>query len=279
MFCVVQEVKLKQPNRYGIYKKYEISKLNVTIEGKSRSHYSYYPNEEAGRYERPHREAYKISIHESYRINGKTHKRQCVICTINYYQLALNDFVWESMEGGIEKATKRFQWNFEDVATCIEGKTEPLIKRIQDEFQKTEEARAIEEHEQIMKTHEEAKAAFVEKYSCIGVDSYTYECIYDALSNLRDPDYLKEIKDQYNAYCSYSGQSYNNYNRKSQKQYKQSWSSCFDKTHSTYTDDEKIILKKFYKTLSMKYHPDMNPQQDTTKEMQFFNKLKADWYI
>ena len=45
------------------------------------------------------------------------------------------------------------------------------------------------------------------------------------------------------------------------------------------TPEEKGYLKRFYKSLAAKFHPDANPNSDTTKEMQFLNKLKDEWGI
>lgn len=39
------------------------------------------------------------------------------------------------------------------------------------------------------------------------------------------------------------------------------------------------MLKQFYKALPMKFHPDMNMGEDTTKQMQLLNKLKEDWGV
>ena len=41
--------------------------------------------------------------------------------------------------------------------------------------------------------------------------------------------------------------------------------------------DEKESLKKFYRVLSKHFHPDKNPDADTTVEMQLVNKLKDEW--
>lgn len=48
---------------------------------------------------------------------------------------------------------------------------------------------------------------------------------------------------------------------------------------SNYTGEEKEILKQFYRTLSKKFHPDANPDMDTSKQMQLLNRLKSDWGV
>lgn len=49
--------------------------------------------------------------------------------------------------------------------------------------------------------------------------------------------------------------------------------------NGNYAESEKKMLKSFYVMLSHKFHPDNNPDKDTTKEMQLLNKLKADWGV
>lgn len=279
MFCVIQEIILKKPNPYGAYKRYEVSYASITTDGKTQTHYGYYPDSKAGRFERPHREAFKISVHESYRENGKVCKRQCVIGTIDYYEFADGGFIWDVMDEGAGKAARLFQWDYNAVIDCIDAKITPLMERIQAEFEASEEGQAEAERRRILERHRDAKDTFVRQYGCVGANGYTYECIYDALGELRDPAYLQEIKDTYETFCSYARQSQRTYSRQSRKKSSQDWRSYLAGGSGTYTDDEKGMLKKFYKALSMKYHPDKNPEQDTTKEMQLLNRLKGDWGV
>ena len=51
-------------------------------------HYAYRMT--GGRFERPIRKAYKVSIHKSYREDGKVKKKQWVIGTMEYYNIATN---------------------------------------------------------------------------------------------------------------------------------------------------------------------------------------------
>ena len=39
------------------------------------------------------------------------------------------------------------------------------------------------------------------------------------------------------------------------------------------------MLKKFYRSLSKTYHPDLNPNEDTTEAMKLLNKLKEQWGV
>lgn len=56
----------------------------------------------AERFERPIRKSYRISIHESFRENGKVRKKQTVICTIGYYDVVdYSDWPGEYVVGGL----------------------------------------------------------------------------------------------------------------------------------------------------------------------------------
>ena len=39
------------------------------------------------------------------------------------------------------------------------------------------------------------------------------------------------------------------------------------------------MLKNFYRMLSKAYHPDSNPDKDTSEEMKMLNSLKDEWGI
>ena len=72
MFCVVQTLQRKKVNIQGDYREYEVDSMTIQFpDGTSKTHYSYYPRYEADRFDRPHMESYKISIHESRREGGR----------------------------------------------------------------------------------------------------------------------------------------------------------------------------------------------------------------
>ncbi len=48
---------------------------------------------------------------------------------------------------------------------------------------------------------------------------------------------------------------------------------------NNHTEDNKAMLKKFYRTLSKAYHPDSNPGKDTSEEMKLLNQLKNEWGV
>ena len=72
MFCVIQEIETKKPNKNGYPKELISEFMQCTIMGEDCSHYYHHYGYE--RFERPIKKAYRISIHESYRENGKVRK-------------------------------------------------------------------------------------------------------------------------------------------------------------------------------------------------------------
>ncbi|NBI88472.1 hypothetical protein D3Z47_20730, partial [Lachnospiraceae bacterium] len=48
---------------------------------------------------------------------------------------------------------------------------------------------------------------------------------------------------------------------------------------SNYNEADKVMLKKFYRALSKAFHPDSNPDKDTSEEMKMLNRLKSDWGV
>lgn len=269
MFCVVQEIQLKRPS-LGDYKEYKVMSTSFTIDGTTRTHYSWYPNHEAGRFERPCRTSYRISIHESYRKNGRVKKKQCVVGSISYYSL-IEFGLYDSIDTGLKHAAELFHADYDTLYDLVENKMDPILERIRQEFQQTEEYKVVQERDALQKRHAEAKRTFEKKY---GVDEYEY--CYNIFGELMEPEYLKQIQAQYRAQQAYS-RSYQGYQRNTYSSY--SGGSYQSIGCKTYTDDEKRILKKCYKKLSMAFHPDLNLGSDTTEEMQMINKLKEEWGI
>lgn len=120
----------------------------------------------------------------------------------------------------------------------------------------------------------------MEKY---GVSLSEYNRCYDVFGKLRNPEYLKKIKADCKARKEYERRSrkesrgyyekfYGNYGGYSGGSY------CGTAT-SNYNEADKAMLKKFYRTLSKTFHPDSNPDKDTSEEMKMLNRLKSDWGV
>ena len=261
MYCVVQEVELKKPNKYGAYK--EISVGSFTFDGKRK----YYYGNGTERFERPIKKAYKISIHESKRVNGVVTKKQYAVTTLDYYNLAENSIYDCIMNRKLEAVAIKLNTDIDHLWDLIFTKVEPLQKRIESEFQETEEYKVNARNNEIKWEYQEAKAKFAKLYDC---DPSEYDYCYDVFGVLRNEQYWDMIIENYKARRSYHENAYSNYS-----DYGSGSSYCGISITSSYTDTEKTMLKKFYRVLSKEYHPDN--MGGSTEEMQLVNKLKGAW--
>ena len=270
MFCVIQEIQTKKENKNGYYKELQVEYMEMSVCGKDESYYYYEYGGE--RFERPIKKAYRISVHRSYRESGKVKKKQYVICTAGYYDIADGWFsLYEWGGSRIQNVAKELNCSEDILYDLINAKLEPLQKAIQAEFQSTEEYKTHAEHERIIKAYRSNKDKFNKKYDLSGDE---YDKCYDVFGTLRNLEKLEQIKAEY--------QSRKTYKEKSRSYQENFWSNYTSGSygffeHSTYNDTEKDMLKKFYRMLSKKYHPDSNPDTDTSGEMQLLNKLKSEW--
>ena len=269
MYVVVQTIQRKKPNKGGEYREYEVSSMSIQFQdGTAKTHHSYYPRYEAGRFDRPHLESYKISIHESRRENGKVVKKQCVVGTIDYYSL-VEWGLFDYIDRGISHAVDVFGADYETLYRMVEDKMQPIVDKVKREFHRSPEYKARRQREKLEKAHQKAKKQFGEKY---GVDPDEYDYCYNIFGELMDEQYLNRIIQQYEA-----ARSYRESQRSSYREYR--YSSYSVPSSSTYSDDDRAVLKKFYRELSKIYHPDLNPGVDTTAQMQVLNRLKEQWGV
>lgn len=276
MYCVIQEIETKRMQKNGYPKRIEtrFTKSNVMP-----SWYSYSYSTE--RFERPIKKAYRISIHESYREAGKIKKKQFVVCTVNYYDLADDIFtLYDWGDARINIAADALHCSSESLYDLIEKKLNPLKEHIKAEFAQTEEFKVHEEHERITTLYAASKAEFNERYGTVG--SNTYDQCYDVFGVLQAPQRLKEIEEEYLDKINYERKSreqsrryyedfYSNYNGSS--------SNSFGSAGGQRNEENKAMLKQFYRTLSKTYHPDSNPGKDTSEEMKVLNQLKTEWGV
>ncbi len=270
MFCVIQETKLKKPNTNGAWREYEVSDIQLVINGITTHHYGYYPVDDAGKFERPQKEAYRISLHFSYRQDGKPRKRQYSLCTASWYDFADGYFSLYDWAGSrIERAAEAECVDIDRIYEVVNAKVEPLEKRIQRQFHKTEEYKAERERKKLLKEYQKRKAAFAKQY---GVSESIYDNVYDVFGTLRDADYLARIQKKHQQDQKWQ-QAWRSYSETGQSTY---GSSTFVSA-GDYSEADKARLKEFYRVLSKTFHPDMNPARDTSEEMKLINRLKEDW--
>lgn len=277
MFCVIQEVETHKPS---IGEPKRIEAYRNTWKLSDEEYYSYGWRYSDERFERLLKPSYRISIHQSYRENGKVKKKQLVICTMQYYSIIdWGNWIGDSVIGGLSAKAEILGILEDELSDMIYEKFQPIVDKIQAEYEKTEEYKAREEHRRIINEYEHKKSEFAKEYE---VDRNEYDKCYDVFGELRNPDCLEKIKKEYKRHKEYEEKSrsyqkdfYSNYN----KYFSGGGSSYHNFISDNYTDENKETLKQFYRVLSKKFHPDANPDIDTSKEMQLLNKLKNEWGV
>lgn len=254
MYCVIQEVMRKKPDRYGEPLKI-IAYQNQWRQDETKPFtWAWKYSEE--RFERPHLESYKITLHQSYRESGKVRKRQWTVCTMSYYEVC-ESWWGDCRVGSEEELAEKAGVSVEELYQVIESKLGPLRERLEAEFHQSPEYIARQEHECVRAAYLEAQGRFCSQYD---VDKNDFARCYDIFLILQNPEYLAQIKAQHQAR-------------------KESWSSYRESGRSTYTDKEIETLKQFYRILAKKFHPDVNRGVDTTEQMKLLNRLKESWGV
>lgn len=267
MYCVIQEIERKTEVSGGP-KELEVYTWGYGEE----TVYAYRYSSE--RFQRPIKKAYKISIHKSYREDGKVKKKQYSITTMGYYDIyeySLVDFASRK----IEDLARELGVTEEYIYKLIYKKLDPLYEQIREEYEQTEEYKTSQKHSKIIRKYNEAKRKFEQKYN-----SMKFDRCYDVFLNLRNKDFLDQIKTEYKQqqqayenYRSYYSNNYSNYNYNNSSSYQVN-------SKSNYNNEDKKILKKMYKKLAMEFHPDRNNNSDESQRaMQIINDLKDEWEI
>lgn len=265
---MIQEVERKTES-LGSSKSLKVHTTTMTTDGVTEVRYGYSHSDE--RFTRPIKKAYKISIHKSYRENGKVKKKQYSICTIEYYSI-IDYGTWVGdYTIGLNNKLQQIGITEEKLCELIYDKLDPIVEQIKKEFEGTEEYKAIQEQREIINRYNKTKDEFENLY---GYNTYDY--CYDIFGTLRNEDMLNRIKKQYENYQEQQSRYYedfkSNYNS---NQY--DFGSLSGSSNKTYSDDEKKYLKKIYKAAAMVLHPDKTGGSD--EGMQFLNKLKEEWNI
>jgi hypothetical protein len=267
MYCVIQEIELKKENTNGEYKELEAYKNEWTFNGEDMSQYSY--RYTGGRFERPIKKAYKISIHHSYRENGKVKKKQWVIGTMDYYYIVtFGGYIGDCCN--LQERADTIGITIDELYNIVAVKLDLLREQIEKEYQETEEYKAYQEHRKIIDKYLKAKEEFKNKY-----DSDAYDYYYDVFGVLREKEKFEEFERQYETAQEQKRSYYRNY----QSNYNNNYNSSgyFDTKQSNYTDKEKEYLKKIYRAAAIKLHPDV--VKDDGAGMKFLNELKEGWGI
>ncbi len=265
MYCVIQEIENRKVSYFSTSKKIEVTSTTRTMDGVTKTFYGYSFSTE--KFERLIKKAYKISIHRSYRENGKVLKKQSVICTMGYYDLLEfwpGDYI---KKDNLEKKVKELGISENDLWNMVYKKLDPIIDKVKLEFEQTEEYKAKQEQKRIIDKYLNDKSKFEEKY---GEDTYKY--CYDVFGNLMNKTYLNKLNSDYEAQQQYKRSYQDNYRSTYNNN---SYSSYFGTMRSNYTEEEKKLAEEViaigYKTLAKKLHPDVG---GTTGQFQRLGNIK-----
>lgn len=268
MFCVIQKIQKKKQDPYGTHKEIIVNKTKFGFVGEEpKTSYGYTYSDE--RIERPILDAYKISIHHSYRENGKVKKKQWVIRTVSYYDL-IEYSLYDCADSSIRKVAKEMDKEEDFLYDLIYEKLNPVIEKIEAEFQQTEEYKVKKKHDKILETHRKVQKAFEDLY---GEDTYRY--CYDVFGELRNPEYLEKVIADKKIRDEYTRRSYEESYKRNYSNYSGDGSSYHSTSQSNYNDNEKKILHELYRMGSKKFHPDVCG--DDGSKMKFLTKLKEQW--
>lgn len=259
MFCVIQEIELKKENTCGEYK--GIESYYWTGNGNRRYAYRYCDE----RYKREIKKAYRISIHKSYRENGKVKKKQKVICTMGYYDIVdYGGYIGDCCLK-IEDKASELGLTLEELEKMVYEKFDPIIKKVEEEFKSTEEYQAKLKNEEILNKYRENKIEFEKKY---GADIYEY--YFDVFGELKEKEMFEIFKKQFQERKEREQKAYEDF-----KSSEYDFSGYYKNNQSNYNEDDKPKYKKIYKTLASKFHPDI--YGDNGDMMKFINQLKEEW--
>jgi hypothetical protein len=268
LYCVIQKVFNKKENNNGEYKELIVNPSTWSVDGKIYTNYHYrYTGE---KFKRSHKEVFKISIHKSYREDGKVKKKQWVICTIGYYDIVDGfSYIGDFIIGGLERKAEKLGITEDKICDIVYKKFDPIIVAVEKEFKASEEYKAKVKHTAIFDKYIKVKNKFEKKYG-----ENTYDYCYDVFGVLRDKEYLQELQSAYKTKQKY----YSSYYENCKSNYSNDNSSSYSNIQqSIYNEADKVKLKKIYKILALKFHPD-KPEGDADM-MKFINKLKGQWDI
>jgi hypothetical protein len=274
MYCVIQRVVNKKPT-IGSYTELLQDSEPVIIDGVARTRYGFKYGPD--RFERPIRDAFKISIHRSYREAGRILKQQWVICTVGYYDLLFSTPREHVNPDTLAAKLKEMGIKERQLWHLVHEKLDPLISDVKAAFEVTEESREVLRQTKVLKLWRLRMARF-DKLHGAG----TYQLCYDIYGDLRDPHYWKQLMDAYEEKEQFQRErrqreqeqdESGNYN----SNYGEEFEKILARLTPNYAVEEKVLLKKFYRKLAKEFHPDVT--KDDGAAMVLLNKLKDNWGI
>jgi len=166
-----------------------------------------------------------------------------------------------------ERAVKDNKGDPVKLEALIESKLTPIKRDIQQLWNDSAEGKAQKKIKETLARYHQNKKNF-ETIWGIG----TYDFIYDVFGNLKNEEFLTWLQ-TFNSSSKKSKDSAAFHYKKAQKKKQKAQNPPSSRT---YTESEKVWLKKFYRTLAREYHPDSGGE---TEAMILINKIKDDWDI
>lgn len=225
--------------------------------------------------------SYKITVKESYRENGKVKQKQIVMGTfqwfdfIDHYVYPDDWFCEKLSDAFLNKSGKEMDTIYDQIDKKIE-----YIQSVESKkWTSSREYKVHNKHLDMIRKYESKKAVFDELY---GED--IFEQIYDIHLKIMNQE-LYERLPQIRVKKKKSDEEKREYERRSREEQQKQWDDFYRQysnssysigASSTYTDKEKEYLKKFYRALASKFHPDVTGDNEA---MKFLNRLKESWGI
>lgn len=270
MKCTIKETEKEIKYQIGEPKEIVVDKSEWEKDGHRGATYSYHMSKE--RFERTNLKCYNIYVGwEDKAPEGA--EQEVKLCTMGYYDFV--DFNYEDCLGErmLEMVAKKLMTTVDEVLKAITKPLKDLQSVVRDEFSRTEEFRVKKQHEEVLQKYKKAKHDFMMQYGFSAVD---YDRCYNVFGQLMDAEYLSQLNKRLEEREAMRNQSRRYRKTESQKRF-------HEYLHASrsveYSEQEQLILSKFYKLLAKKYHPDANPGVDTSEEMTLLNKVKKEWGI
>ncbi len=224
--------------------------------------------------------SYKIVVKESYRENGKVKQKQVIMGTFHWFDF-IDHYVYGD-ECFDEKLIDMFpdrQKDIDAIYDKIDKKINIIEREECDKWHCSKEYKVHNRHLNMIQKYESKKKVFDELYG-----EGIFEQIYNIHLKVMNQDLYEELP-QIRIKKKKADEEKREYEHRSREEQQKQWDDFYKKytsgsysigSSSNYTDKEKEYLKKFYKVLAMKFHPDVI---EDNEPMQFLNKLKETWGI
>ncbi|MDR3644316.1 MAG: hypothetical protein P4M02_04490 [Clostridia bacterium] len=159
---------------------------------------------------------------------------------------------------------------FEDLINAITAEIDKCIQAFKDEYHNSEEYKISKQNQKRIERWLKAKARFDKEYG-----TGYFEEIYNFDLDLVNVDLLAHLRQKKRQSEGYRQER--NGSAGSSHHEEKGENPSGDDDSTPFSEDEVHYLKRFYKTLAKKYHPDVS--YDDGKAMQLLNKLKEHWKL